>query len=148
MFHHIHPNHIMTMSFNIRICTFLYHPSRELIYNITHLVFTVLQYHSFNLHNITISPISQIWRLPSPHSKDHVVPSHVHDNNITTTPSFMILYLWFGSRFFLQLKDSSLIINSILPLLPPLAWSSFCSRVLLLINSTSIIMSNCNFQNS
>jgi hypothetical protein len=32
--------------------------------------------------------------------------------------------------------------------LPPLAWSSFCSRVLLLINSTSIIMSNCNFQNS
>jgi hypothetical protein len=81
------------MTFNISVCIrFQYHPNRVSIYNITHQIYMILQYHPYDLHIITISPISQSLRLPSPHSKDHIVPSHVHDNNITVhdTPITML----------------------------------------------------------
>ena len=87
---------------------FLYQPIRELIYNITLTICTLLLYHPFlrfracHLHilRITLYPVMYM---------------------TTTSQSFLILHLCFVSRFFYQLNNNySRIINSILPLLPPL----------------------------
>jgi hypothetical protein len=95
---------------------------------------------------ITISPISQISRLPYQNSKDHIVPSHVHNNNITivydTLLTFWVMVLspieWLFSYHQQHLTSFAFIGFG----------HHFFARVLLLINCTSIIMSSGDFQNS
>jgi hypothetical protein len=112
------------MSFSIRMYTFPKSPKLRINLQYHPSGFTILHYHPYNLHIITISPISQILRLPSPYSKDHIVPSHVHDNNITIVHDTLLM---FWVTVLSPIERLSLIINSISPLLPPLVWViTFC----------------------